>query len=398
MQNSEQILELPYERRSEPRKKALMHAFVSDREDIVDLKCVIRNISKGGCCIASSYIQDLPRIIEIVPEGFDRPMTGKIIWRTSKVAGVQFLNAAEAEDFERDKPGLVRQTPTGGFLTKLQSLAGFRRRSGQATRDDFRPRTGIPNFGVRVLHGVRNPLTAIKSLLQLLMGDAIRPIPRRAKTIIRVAHENAEKAESLVEEALHADKLGSGDLRFNAMPLEIVGLVSNSALVNTGFAAKHDVRFEVKDDVGEAMVEADPARIEEVLSNLLSSAAKSSPIGEMVTVSITRNEGSSNSETIGQIKGSSNSEAIGQIKGSSNSEAAGQTNTSIRISVSDRGMGSNVWHGDADGKHGGTDDDVNSDLGMKICQTIIERHKSTLQIDARPGSGTTVWFELPEIT
>jgi signal transduction histidine kinase len=374
MQNSEQILELPYERRSEPRKKALIHAFVSDREDIVDLKCVIRNISKGGCCIASSYIQDLPRIIEIVPEGFDRPMTGKIIWRTSKVAGVQFLNAAELSEFEGEKPKLERREPKAGFFAKLQSLAGLRRRSGQATRDDYRPHTGIPNFGARVLHGVRNPLTAIKSLLQLLMGDAIRPIPRRAKTIIRVAHENAEKAESLVEEALQADRLGSGDLRFNVMPLEIVALVSNSALVNTGFAAKHDVRFEVKDDVGEAMVNADPARIEEVLSNLLSSAAKFSPIGEMVTVSITRNEGSSNSE------------------------AAGQTNTSIRISVSDRGMGSNVWHGDADGKHGGTDDDVNSDLGMKICQTIIERHKSTLQIDARPGSGTTVWFELPEIT
>lgn len=374
MQNSEQILELPYERRSEPRKKALIHAFVSDREDIVDLKCVIRNIAKGGCCIASSYIQDLPRIIEIVPEGFDRPMTGKIIWRTSKVAGVQFLNAAELSEFEGEKPKLERREPKAGFFAKLQSLAGLRRRSGQATRDNYRPHTGIPNFGARVLHGVRNPLTAIKSLLQLLMGDAIRPIPRRAKTIIRVAHENAEKAESLVEEALHADKLGSGDIRFNVMPLEIVALVSNSALMNTGFAAKHDVRFEVKDDVGEAMVNADPARIEEVLSNLLSSAAKFSPIGEMVTVSITRNEGSSNSE------------------------AAGQTNTSIRISVSDRGMGSNVWHGDADGKHGGTDDDVNSDLGMKICRTIIERHKSTLQIDARPGSGTTVWFELPEIT
>ncbi len=361
MQTSEQIQELPYERRSEQRKKALIHTFVSDREDIVDLKCVIRNISKGGCCIASSYIQDLPRIIEIVPEGFDRPMTGKIIWRTSKVAGVQFLSAAEVEDFERDRPELVRQTPTVGFLTKLQSLAGLRRRSGQATRDDYRPHTGIPNFGVRVLHGVRNPLTAIKSLLRLLMGDAIRPIPRRAKTIIKVAHENAQKAESLVEEALHADKLGSGDLRFNVMPLEIVALVSNSTLMNTGFAAKHDVRFEVKDDVGEAMVEADPVRIEEVLSNLLSIAAKSSPIGEMVSVTITRNE------------------------------------ASIRIAVSDQGMGSNVWRDDDGGKHGGTDGDVNSDLGMNICRTILERHESTLRIDARPGSGTTVWFELPEI-
>ncbi len=361
MATSEQIQEIPYERRSEPRKKALIHAFVSDRADIVDMKCMIRNISKGGCCIASSYLQDLPRIIDIVPEGFDKPITGKIIWRTSKMAGIQFLSAAEEEAFEREKPARLHEAPPSGFFTKLQSLVGLRRRSGQATFEENRRLTDTPNFGVRVLHSVRNPLTALKGLLTLLMGDTIRPIPKRARSIIKAAHENAEKAESLVEEALHADKIKSGDLPFNAIPVEIVALVSNAALMNTGFAAKHDVRFEVKDNVGKAMVKADQMRIEEVVTNLLSSAAKYSPIGEMVTLAITRMNGS------------------------------------IRISVSDRGLGSNVWHGDADGKHGGAEDGANSELDITICRTIVEQHGSALHIDARPGSGTTVWFELPEI-
>jgi len=75
----ESITDLDYDNRLEPRKKAVIHAFVSDRADITDLKCVIRDISKNGCRIASSYIEHLPRIIEIFPEGFDKPITGKII-------------------------------------------------------------------------------------------------------------------------------------------------------------------------------------------------------------------------------------------------------------------------------------------------------------------------------
>jgi light-regulated signal transduction histidine kinase (bacteriophytochrome) len=51
----------------------------------------------------------------------------------------------------------------------------------------------------------------------------------------------------------------------------------------------------------------------------------------------------------------------------------------------------------ADGKHGGAEDGANSELDITICRTILEQHGSALHIDARPGSGTTVWFELPEI-
>jgi hypothetical protein len=355
MQLSEQIQEQPYERREEQRKKALMHAFVSDREDIVDLKCAIREISKSGCCIATSFIQDLPRIIEITPEGFDQPMSGKIIWRNSKVAGVQFLSARELEEFEREKPVQGHATPSPGFVGKLKSMAGLRRRSGLATGYENRRDTKLPSFGSRVLHGVRNPLTAVKSLLKLLMGDTIRPIPKRVRSIIKAAHKNAEKAEYLLKEALHADKINKGDLPFIAIPVEIVALVNNAALVNTGFAAKHDVRFEVKDDVGEAMVKADPIRIDEVLTNLLSCAAKYSPIAETVILRVTRNDGA------------------------------------IRISISDKGLGSNAWHSDAKGE-------TNTSLDIDICQVALEQHDSYLKIDAIPGSGTTVWFELPELS
>ena len=350
-----------YDYRLEPRKNALIHAFVSDRSDLSNLKCVIRDISKSGCQIASSYIEDLPRIIEIVPEGFDKPLTGKIVWRNSKIAGVEFLSPAELAAFERSTPKPKDQPEPAGFFNRLHSLAGLRRRAGQARRDETRGGELKRDYGARVLHGLRNPLAALKGLLKLLLGGAIRPIPKRARTIIRTAQRNAQKAEALVEEALQVKNIVSGRLPCNPEPLDIAQLAGDALLTNTGHAARYDVRFELDDNVGKAMAMVDAARMEDVISNLLAYAAKSSPAGDTVTLSLTRDE------------------------------------DRIRVSVSDRGMGSAREPCDADDLDCDPDGSDDLEAGFDICRAILGKHDAALHIESRPGSGTTVWFELAEL-
>ncbi len=350
-----------YDYRVEPRKNALIHAFVSDRGDISNLKCVIRDISKSGCQIASSYIDDLPRIIEIVPEGFDKPLTGKIVWRNSKTAGVEFLSPAEIAAFEQAAPRQKHKAEPAGFFNRLHSLASLRRRAGQAERNEMRSGGRQRDYGSRVLHGLRNPLTALRGLLKLLLGGTIRPIPRRARTIIRAAQKNAQKAEALVEEALQVRNIEAGLLPCNPEPLDIAELAENTLLTNTGHAAKYDVRFEFNGDTGKVMVLADAARMEDVLSNLLANAAKSSPAGDTVSLSLTRNK------------------------------------DAIRVSVSDRGVGSGLEGSDTEHPRNVADDQSGVKAGFDICRAILDKHDSALHVDSRPGSGTTVWFELREI-
>ena len=33
---------------------------------------------------------------------------------------------------------------------------------------------------------------------------------------------------------------------------------------------------------------------------------------------------------------------------------------------------------------------------LRLCHAVLEKHGSRLQVDSRPGSGTTTWFELKE--
>jgi len=84
-------------RRAERRQKVCVQAFASDLGDAIDMKCVIRDVSKTGCRIVSSQIRDLPELIQLIVEGIDQPIRGKIVWRRGKMAGVCFEHACSDE-------------------------------------------------------------------------------------------------------------------------------------------------------------------------------------------------------------------------------------------------------------------------------------------------------------
>lgn len=93
------------DQRSDPRKNVCVQAFAADVNDTFDVKCIIRNVSKGGCMIVTSNVHELPDLIHIVPQGFDKPLAGKIVWRGEKLAGVSFVSSndeailAEVKDY-----------------------------------------------------------------------------------------------------------------------------------------------------------------------------------------------------------------------------------------------------------------------------------------------------------
>ena len=80
-------------RRVEKRQKVCVQAFASDLGDAIDIKCVILDVSKIGCKIVSSQIQDLPELIQLTVEGIDQPMRGIIVWRRGKRACMCFEHA-----------------------------------------------------------------------------------------------------------------------------------------------------------------------------------------------------------------------------------------------------------------------------------------------------------------
>jgi signal transduction histidine kinase len=118
--------------------------------------------------------------------------------------------------------------------------------------------------------------------------------------------------------------------------------------------------------VPDALVSGDRERLAQVLGNLLSNAAKFSPEGETVEISLTRSGGG------------------------------------FRVSVSDCGPGipdefrdrlferfTQADSTDARQK-GGTG------LGLSISRSMVEKHDGVIGFESVPGEGATFYFDLPE--
>ena len=89
------------DKRFKARKKACIQAFAFDLDNTFEIKCIIRDISRSGCKIVTSQVSDLPEFLLLVLEGIEQPLSGKIVWRKDKCAGVAFLSETGDENLSR---------------------------------------------------------------------------------------------------------------------------------------------------------------------------------------------------------------------------------------------------------------------------------------------------------
>jgi signal transduction histidine kinase len=121
-------------------------------------------------------------------------------------------------------------------------------------------------------------------------------------------------------------------------------------------------------------VDADPRRLLQALSNLLSNAMKFTPAGGRVVLSARAADETSHPHTAGVEGGA------------------------VRFAVSDTGRG--IPPEDLDrvfdwfwqsrrGERSGTG------LGLAIAKGLIEAHRGHLHVESVPGHGSTFWFAVP---
>lgn len=220
-------------------------------------------------------------------------------------------------------------------------------------------------FVSTVSHELRTPLTSIYGSLSLIKSVATDDSAEKAIQLINIAHRNCERLVALVNDILDIGKINAGKMTFDMGAVSMPYLIKNTIELNVGFAEQFDVSFEIKGSMPRETVRGDADRLVQVLTNLLSNAAKYSPSGSVVEISAARRE------------------------------------EKVRVSVRDLGPGIPKEHHDKIfGRFSRIDSTdareiPGTGLGLYICKAIIDQHDGIIGFDTSAGQGATFFFELP---
>lgn len=217
-----------------------------------------------------------------------------------------------------------------------------------------------------VSHELRTPLTSIRGSLGLIAGGTAGKVSAQAQSLVDIAYKNSERLIRLINDILDIEKIESGKMMFDVKPIELMPLLVQALQANCAYGHQFGVEFALENEVPGVRVKADPDRLTQVITNLLSNAAKFSPRGSTVDIGVTRHD------------------------------------SSVRVSISDHGTGvpeefrGRIFQKFAQADSSNTRQKGGTGLGLSISKAIVERLGGTIGYQTAPETGTTFYFDLPE--
>lgn len=137
-------------------------------------------------------------------------------------------------------------------------------------------------FLSNVSHELRTPLTAIITFVETLEESALDD-PEHSRRFVGIIRRNAARMHTLIEDILELSAIESGGTGVEARQVRLSPLVQETLTALGGKAEARGVAF-VNEVKPEAVVFADPRRLEQMLLNLVDNAIKFNRAGGRVTV------------------------------------------------------------------------------------------------------------------
>ncbi len=219
------------------------------------------------------------------------------------------------------------------------------------------------DFYSMIAHDLRSPLSVIQGYVGLLASGKTGALNEIQREFLGSIEEKIGEITALLRDFLDINKIDAGFVSLNAQVMPIGPAVQDVLADLSPLAADRGLRVQTDGIDPGLQVDADPLRVKQILSNLISNAIKYNVDGGWVRVS-------------------------GQAEGGR-----------VRLTVSDGGIGitpdemENLFQPYQRG--GGAARQIRGvGLGLVIVKKLVEAHGGAIEVTSRPGEGSSFSFTL----
>jgi PAS domain S-box-containing protein len=215
-----------------------------------------------------------------------------------------------------------------------------------------------------VSHELRTPLTGIISMADILRRNKDKNLSDRQIQQIQVIRGSGRLLYLLTNDLLAASTMEAGMLQLRKSEVDLAEMFDTLSRSLAALFEEKDQDLRLECDQG-ARVVADPFRLEQIISNLLSNASKYSPEGKTITLS------------------------------------AGCAEEGVTIAVADEGAGiapenmERLFSTYFRSNDQATNAAKGTGLGLYIVKTLAEAHGGRVRVESEVGAGSRFIVELP---
>lgn len=216
-----------------------------------------------------------------------------------------------------------------------------------------------------ITHELRTPLTSIKGSLGLLDAATFGPMSTGAKDLVSIALRNSDRMLELIRGILDAERSEEAGEKAKLAPVNLSEAVDAALATNLGYGAQLGINFINSGSDANIWIEGNEGYVSQILSNLMSNAAKFSPDGASVEVWV------STDGPMAVLNVRDQGAGIDEALQPRLFERFTQSAQSDRGSVHSSG------------------------LGLSIVKSLVDKLGGTIDFETTPGQGTCFHVRLP---
>jgi two-component system sensor histidine kinase VicK len=219
-----------------------------------------------GLDFASTHVDELFEILKLPRDEVYALVPGDVLESTCEY-GEFFLGSCVT-------PYTSTADHVDGYVIVLQDI------TRQMKLDNMRK-----DFVANVSHELRTPLTSIRTYAETLLDGAIEDT-ETATRFLRVIDEEAQRMTLLVSDLLELSRIDAKSTRLETEVVDLAALLRLAIRQSRIQAEGKRQTVEFDPPVAPCFIEANPARVNQVIYNILSNSIKYSPEDTIITINM----------------------------------------------------------------------------------------------------------------